>query len=133
MILFVGAPIVVCGAGVGIYFSMSHKKTESKTPVKSNLATSETKSIYGMVDIFPKLNSYEFYSDLRIENGEAIMNDDFVAAVITKVIKDVKVTDGDIKWSYDIDQARKNLSLTFNWDKGGGNSFWKTYNFSLSV
>lgn len=97
MIFFVGAPIVICAAGVGIYYSLSKKSKNTQDNHSTKIQTTETKSIYGMVDIFPKINSYDFYADIRVEDGQPVITDDFVADVITKVIKDVKVTDGNIK------------------------------------
>lgn len=129
---------VVGVAGLTYYFVTLNKKTSvGTTQPKSEdgndqFGLGNHQSIYG-VEIFPNLSIYDFYSKLKIENGICIITDDFIAAVITKVISETKITDGNIYFTYALSNNRQNLSVSFEWKKDTANAFWKTYNFSLSV
>lgn len=134
LILF---PFVAIGiAGLTYYFVIKNQSTKSEyiksEDVKEQFTTSDSQTIYG-VEVFPKLTIYDFYQELRIDDGKCIITDDFVASVITRVLSQSKITDGNIYFDYVLSNDRQNLSVSFEWKKDEANNFWQTYNFSLSV
>lgn len=124
-------PVAICGAGVGIYYVVKSKN--AKQEVNIDVTETKSKTIYGLVDIFPKVNPYEFYDEIRIINGQPQITDDFTSSVVTKILKEIKMTDGNIKWGIKMAEDRKSLQVTFNWEKDAEHNYWKTYTFTLSV
>lgn len=128
------SPIAAAAVGVGIYWGFAKKKSETVVGQKHSQieVTTSSNSIYDKVDIFPNINQYDFYQYIRIEDGKPVIDDNFIAKVINYVIKNTRVTDGDISMNYTQPDIQS-LSVTFYWVKDGEKEYWKTYNFSLSV
>lgn len=84
--------------------------------------------------IFPVLHQNEFYQYIVIKSGKAILNDDFIAKVVNKVIKSSQISNGHIEWGYQYNDGNfQSLSITFKWFAEMQNRILrKTYNFKIS-
>lgn len=106
--VLIGSPIVACGVGVGVYVAVKNKTSNQTTVIAerngSNSSTTHEEQVHqqnaltniGNVEVFPRLTTYDFYDQIRIVEGKQIITDEFIAAVVNKVIKEMVVTDGDI-------------------------------------
>lgn len=82
-------------------------------------------------DIFPQLNAYDFYDYIRVNENGPYFTDDFIAAVVNKVIKDSIITDGTIHFSYER-VSQSVLKITFVWVRSNGDTYPKVYTFTLT-
>lgn len=123
----------IVGGGIGIYYAVKNKDAKNSDPKNDFHITEKTTSIYQDVDIFPKLNAGYFYQYVKMQNGKPIITDDFVAAVAKKVISEMKVTDGNIEFSYQIEKDGQSATVSFLWNNEQHGEKGKTYKFFLSV
>lgn len=82
-------------------------------------------------DPFPTLSSYDFYDYIRVNENGPYFSDDFIAAVVNKVIKEAVITDGTIHFSYER-VSQSVLKITFVWVNSNHNIYPKVYTFTLS-
>lgn len=136
-------PLVIVGAGFGIYFLLRDKdekqitRSENKDNIVSgenNPITTKTEnnldgSIYEKMNIFPKINPFQFYDYLKIIDGEAVMDDDFISEVANYVLKNTHITDGKIFFDYK-QSNKQNLEITFYWNHNS-HDYWQTYTFTI--
>lgn len=101
--------------------------------VKKDVADQEREDIFEKVQIFPKLNKYDFYDDIKIADGKAIIDDDMVAKIINYIINNSQIPYGAIQ--YNFTRSTTELILTFAWDASNheriGKIYKKTYKFNL--
>lgn len=85
---------------------------------------------YDNIDIFPQLNIYDFYQYLKIINGKPTITDDFIAAVIKKVITDIKLINGTLNYEILI-STTTSLKIAFQFQTLA-NTYEKTYDFNVN-
>ena len=51
-------------------------------------------------DIFPVVNSNDYYDKLNFRNGQAWIDDDMIAFIIKDIISRMTITNGNIKYAY---------------------------------
>lgn len=151
-LIFIGLPVIATGAtAAGIYIMLDNETKPDvviqNPPQQSNpqevlsvteqvhqsADTSQGNSPIQMprYDVFPNLSSYDFYKYIEIGNNGAYFTDDFIAAVINKVVKDTIITDGELHYSYNRESS-STLKIAFVWVRTNGDSYSKVYTFELS-
>ncbi len=89
--------------------------------------------IYEDVKIFPTLNKYDFYDDIKINNEKAIINNGMIAKVINYIINYIQIPHGAIKYGFELDNSNQKLKLTFEWDSSTNQSIGKIYRKSYLI
>lgn len=137
-------PLIGTAGGIGSYMlvKMNHSNKNNISNSNNNYTSADTvtnengitdNNLINKFQIFPQLNSQMFYKYIRIQNGAPIMNKNFIANVVNYVLKNMKISDGKIKWGYSINDQKNNLKITFKWLSGmEGRIFTKTYDFDLT-
>ncbi len=84
-------------------------------------------------NVFPELTIDDFYDKILVKNGKAIISDDFIAAVIEKVIKATKLSNSDIKWTYKfLNLERTEIDFYFETTIYFDKLIRKKYNFKIT-
>ena len=123
-------PIILMLFGMGAYaFSTFYNNGEITTFEKEHKKIKEHKKFI----IFPKLEVNTFYDDIRIKNKIPYISEEFIAHVISIVIKDVNISDGTINWGYEyLDSNKQKINISFKWNaKFQQKIYKKTYYFNV--
>ena len=84
-------------------------------------------------NVFPELTIDDFYDKILVKNGKAIISNDFIAAVIEKVIKETKLSNSDIKWAYKfLNSQRTEIDFYFETTIYFDKLIRKKYNFKIT-
>lgn len=137
-------PIIGALTGTGVFIASKMntadvpktydpKRFTEADNVQTKEGTSDTSSLINKFQIFPMLNSHQFYKYIRLdENHEPTITDEFISRVVNYVIKEMKISDGKIDWGYQM-ISKKEMNITFKWISGiQGRIFSKTYHFDIT-
>lgn len=136
-IITFGTIIPIAGASIGllVYYN-THKNNEiNHNNAYQNITQNniqESSDIYDNMEIFPKLETSDFYKYIRYENGRHIINNDFIAAVINYVVANMKVVGGNVHYKY-TQSSPTTLNITFYWSKANTKEYWRTYSINLTT
>lgn len=70
--------------------------------------------IYDKLQIFPHINKYDFYDDLRIYDNKIIIDNNMIAKIINFVINKAQIPYGNVEYNYEQKNSQE-LKLTFAW------------------
>lgn len=121
-------PILILGSIIGIYLFIS-----SQQKVKNDNLFNQTNnnSFYEDYDFFPELTSYDFYSYLEVEEGEAKIGKAFVTQVLKKVIDQITIIEGTLSYEI-INWTNSTLVITFL-VSANNQEYWQTYYFNTNL
>lgn len=131
--LIVALPVT--SAGVGVYFYLKNRKVTKEFSHGDSLKISsndedDESSIYGGIKVFPELKVKDFYGFIKMKKNNAVIDDDFIAAVINFVIKNAKIIGGELLYNYH-QLNDQQLQVVFKWESDENIVIEKTYIFSL--
>lgn len=151
-LILIGLPVIATSATAAGIYLMLDNKSNPEVVVQNPPPQSDPRGVFSVneqteqsngneqddssiqvprYDVFPNLSSYDFYKYLEIGDDGAYFTDDFIAAVINKVVKDTIITDGELHYSYNRVSSSV-LKVTFVWVRTNGDSYSKVYTFELS-
>ncbi|WKX02686.1 MHO_1590 family protein [Candidatus Mycoplasma mahonii] len=89
-----------------------------------------------LFQVFPVLSGYDFYKYIIISKSgaESLFTDKFIAAVIKKVVTEMNITQGVLKWGFER-VSSSILDIKFSWvtPKPEERIYSKTYHFTLDI
>ena len=131
--LIVALPVT--SAGIGVYFYLKNRDVTKNISHENNLKISsnneeDESSIYKGIKVFPELKVKDFYGFIKMKENNAIIDDDFIAAVINFVVKNAKIIGGELLYNYH-QLNDQQLQVIFKWESDENTVIEKTYIFSL--
>ena len=136
-IILTAVPIVAGVAGVATYSIVQILKSKdqnlNENPKPLQITQTGDDGLLSKFQIFPKLLTHDFYKYIRVRNGEGYMDDVFVAQVLNKILKDLQISEGSLRWGYDLSIDGKSLKVSIIWmSPENQREYSKTYSFTIS-
>lgn len=103
----ISVPIIIAGASVIAFFAVSKKdnppsKTKESLPTNTYDSNQNAEDIYKDVNIFPKVDTYNFYTYLRMSEASTIpkINNEMIAFMAKYIIHNMNKSGGTTSWGY---------------------------------
>ncbi len=90
-------------------------------------------NIYEGIKIFPSLNKYDFYDDIKITQGKAMIDNDMIAKIINYIIDKIQIPYGAITYNFELNNGGEQLKLTFEWNSSSNQNLGKIYRQSYLI
>ncbi|MGL6125433.1 MAG: MHO_1590 family protein [Metamycoplasmataceae bacterium] len=111
-ILIVSLPILIAGLSIGAYFIFINMNKEE---IKENvLIPNPQDPSIDENNIFPEIDSKDFYNLIEFENGRPFIGDKMMAAIIKDIITRLGSVDGDLSF-YIVEDSAIKKTIYFKW------------------
>ncbi|MBG0730493.1 MHO_1590 family protein [Mycoplasma sp. 'Moose RK'] len=110
------ATAIVAGAAYGGRYLYNTRLNKPTQIPKNNLNFEiKSESEYKENDVFPNIYANDFYDTIKVKNGEVIIDELLVEAIIKEIIAKFRVAFGSLSFRYSIDKAKKTIFIEFLW------------------
>ena len=97
----------------------------------SNKIYDDEKELVNSDEIFPDISAKDYYDKLNFKDGQAWIDNDMIAFIISDIIKRMTITDGKIKYNYQI-ISNQNVEISFIWFNDKKKAY-RTYKISTNI
>ena len=119
-------PVVLVATGITTYFLLKNKSSSDEITV-----TTSTEGVE--VEYFPDTIDFDaLYDEIRIENGQPVITDDFIALAIKEILSGASITESDIQLGWEQEDPQT-ADISFRVPIGNDEYSTKTYHFDISV
>ncbi|MGL5617906.1 MAG: MHO_1590 family protein [Metamycoplasmataceae bacterium] len=127
-LILIPLPILIVGFSIGSYFIFANM---NKNKENDNILIPDIEEPQiDENDIFPEIDSKNFYNLIEFENGYPFIGDKMMASIIKDIITRLGSVDGDLAF-YIIENSRIKKTIYFKWIHEG-KELKKTYIISIN-